>query len=485
MVPRFARKPRQANPTSPRQPVMPDAAELEVALRYMDELGSRALTRIVCVYELSVRVARKPPGNPSLAATYDFGQFTPHIEIAASLLPVPIVTGTSLEFGLGDVTVELQEAKACLLVTPRGDTALVLDAFISGDSDGQRVAEILAITCTKRMKLLVDGKRFLDWLRTEANAAGLALPEDLKFGQNVHQCVFPGGKLLEGIRAREPFWRIINRVAAPIEPAGQVVSFRPPELNYPGITAVGHGRGVSVIAGFSEEVENTYLLIAIMLITGLSVLHRSRENLFAAMSEASAAPTTSTTETRALATSLSIQLNELQLDLEFGVESYLDSVIIPEFIIEAFQRSLCDAMGLGAALEHSSRMLERLASVIQAKRLALDAAVQEQTERFQQQTERRARVFATVLALVTLLAVPPALLLAFFALDGSVQHSLWPVSVHAGVYAAVWGPFIVVIAVAWMIRKFFKVRSPLPDAGKTETPSVRPPSWRGLRDGSE
>ena len=120
-------------------------------------------------------------------------------------------------------------------------------------------------------------------------------------------------------------------------------------------------------------------------------------------------------------------------------------------------------------------MLERLASVIQAKRLALDAAVQEQAERFQQQTERRNRVFTTALAIVTLLAVPPAVLLAFFALNGSVQHSLRHVSAHAGVYAAVWGPFIVLIAGAWIARRFFKAR-PQPDTGKAETPSVRRPS---------
>ena len=172
---------------------------------------------------------------------------------------------------------------------------------------------------------------------------------------------------------------------------------------------------------------------------------------------------------------MSEQLNDLQLDLEFGVESYLDSVIIPEFIIETFQRSLCDAMGLGAALEHSSRMLERLESVIQVKRLAFDAAVQEQAERVQQQTERRDRVFGTVLAIATLLAVPPALLLAFFALDGHVQSSLRHVRAHAGVYAAVWGPFIVLIAGAWIARRLFHAASPQPDPGAAQMPSLTPP----------
>jgi hypothetical protein len=77
----------------------------------------------------------------------------------------------------------------------------------------------------------------------------------------------------------------------------------------------------------------------------------------------------------------SAQLNELQLDLEFGVESYLDGVLIPEAMVEAYQRSLCEAMGIRAGLEHSSRMLERLSAVIGGRRTALDAAVQEQAER--------------------------------------------------------------------------------------------------------
>ena len=450
---------------------MADAAELQVALTYMDELGSRPLTRIACVYELSGARASRPDGNLLLTGIYEFGQIRPHIDIAiaAELLPVPIVTRSSLEVGPDDVTLELHTVDVCLVVTPRRDIALVLDGSIPGDLDVQRVAKILAATCAGRGELSVDGEPFLDWLRGKAKDTNLLLPANLKFGQNVHQCVFPGGKLLAGIRAGEPFWRIINRVAAPSEPPGLRVSFRPPELNYPGITAVGHGRGVSVIAGFAPEVENTYLLIAIMLITGLSVLHRSRANLFAAMNEANAAPADfSTAQARDLITSLAVQLNELQLDLEFGVESYLDSVIIPEFIVEAFQRSLCEAMGLRAALEHSSRMLERLASVIQAKRLALDAAAQEQAERFQQQAERRDRVFTTALAIVTLLAVPPALLLAFFALSGDVQNSLGHVGSHAAVYAAVWGPFIILIGGAWLARWFIKARPSRPDPGQTD-----------------
>ena len=75
---------------------------------------------------------------------------------------------------------------------------------------------------------------------------------------------------------------------------------------------------------------------------------------------------------------------------------------------------------------------------------------------------RRDKVFATVLAIVTLLAVPPALLLAFFALNGGVQNSLRNVSGHAAVYAVVWGPFVALIIGAWIARRFFKPRPPRP-----------------------
>ena len=205
---RSAVRPGQAKPAWRRRPSTAGAAELQTALRHMDELGSHEQTRIVCVYELSADVVSKPSEDPSLlTSAYYFGQFAQHIEIAASLLPEPIVTRTGINPGPGGVTLGLHKVKACLLVTPRDDIALVLDGSIPGDADGQRVAEILASTCTKRRELSVGGEPLLDWLQTQATAKGLTFPGGVKFGQNVHQCVFPGGRLLTGIRAGEPFWR--------------------------------------------------------------------------------------------------------------------------------------------------------------------------------------------------------------------------------------------------------------------------------------
>ena len=199
------------------------------------------------------------------------------------------------------------------------------------------------------------------------------LPADLAFSRNVHQCVFPGGTLLSAIRAGEPFWRLVYRVTAPVEPRQRIGTFQPADLNYTGVIAVGHGRGVSVAAGFAEQVETVFVLIAALLITGLDVLYRVRRDLFKTLQEA-AEHANSMARARALITHLSDRLNDMQLDLGFGVEQYLDSILIPEYIIEAYQRSMSEALGLRTGLQDSSRMLDRLGSVIQARRTALDAA---------------------------------------------------------------------------------------------------------------
>ena len=434
--------------------VPPDPPELPLALAHVTEVGSRERTRIVCVYGLSDQLEQADGVDQRLgiADLYPFGRFSPHVRGVAELLPNPVLSVREVDVELPGGAQDLGPARAILMVTPRGDAALVLDAEMTGDPDGQQVARVLDVTCLKRGLLRLDGKTMIEWLRDQADASGLPLPDSLALGANVHQCVFPGGGLLADIRGGATYWRLVYRVAAPREPTEQAGTFRPPELNYSGYVAVGHGRGVSVISGFARPVENVYALMVIMLVTGLGVLHRSRGRLFAAMTQAGAPVTASIAEARTEISELSAQLNELQLDLEFGVESYLDGVLIPEAIVEAYQRSLCEAMGIRAGLEHSSRMLERLSAVIGGRRTALDAAVQEQAE-------RRDRVFSGLLAVGTLLALPPTLLLAFFALGPDTRRTLFDPRLHWAAYLIAFLPFIALVAAGWLLRRRIRASS--------------------------
>jgi len=425
--------------------VPPDPPELPLALAHVTEVGSRERTRIVCVYGLSDQI---DAGGQRLgiADLYPFGRFSPHVRGVAELLPNPVLSAREVEVELPGGSQGLGPARAILMVTPRGDAALILDAELTGDPDVQQVARVLDVTCLKRGLVRLDGKTMIEWLREQADASGRPLPDSLTLGANVHQCVFPGGEVLAAIRGGASYWRLVYRVAAPREPAEQAGTFWPPELNYAGYVAVGHGRGVSVISGFARPVENVYALMVVMLITGLGVLHRSRGRLFAAMTQAGRPATGGIAAARTEISELSAQLNELQLDLEFGVESYLDGVLIPEAIVEAYQRSLCEATGIRAGLEHSSRMLERLSAVIAGRRTALDAAVQEQAE-------RRDRLFSGLLAVGTLLALPQTLLLAFFALPADSRRTLFDPRLHWAAYLIAFLPFIALVAAGWLLRR--------------------------------
>jgi hypothetical protein len=405
----------------------------------------------VCIYGLSGQ-APVSPRSGELTDLYEFGRFAVHVKAAAELLPYPAMSVREVNIELPGSIQDLGPARMLLMVTPRGDAALAFDAELTGDPDCRRVASVLDITCLKRGQLRVDGKSLIDWLRARADESGLVLPHSLSLGPNVHQCVFPRGNLLEAIRGGETYWRLIYRVAAPREPAQQPRSFQPDDLNYRGAVAVGLGRGVSVISGFARFAENTYALTAIMLITGLGVLHRSRSKLFEVMRQASKPTATSTAGARSGISLLAAQLNELQLDLEFGVEPYLDGVLVPESMVEAFQQPLCQAMGIRAGLEHSSRMLERLEAVIETRQAALGAAIQDQVE-------RRDRLFSGLLAVGTLLAVPPALLLAFFALTPDARRSLFDLDEHWVAYVLAWVPFITLVTVGWVLRRRIRARS--------------------------
>lgn len=414
---------------------------------YVRDVGSRTATRILSVYGLSGGVP--DGGRGSLGEVWELGRFAPHVEAAEFLLPQPVVT---VDLDDGDLELPgappgLTGVRIVLVRTPRSDLALVVDATADGFG-GEEVAGVLAATCFERHRLRVRGEPLLDWL---GHAAGA--PE-LDFGRDVHQCVFPGGALLEEIRGGGPYWHIVYRVAERADGEERTGIFRPASLNYPGVTTVGHGRGVSVLAGWTEPVENAFGLVAITLVTALGVLHRARRNAFHAMSRGGRADLPSTAQARALVSELSTQLGELQLDLSFGVESYLDSVLVPELVIGGFQRSLCEALAVVEGLEHTSRMLERLDSVIEVRRSALESALQEQHE-------RRDRIFSGIVAVGSLIAVPPAILLAFFGVNADevdARRSIFDLHRYWGAYLLVWIPYMLLVTVGFALQRRIRSR---------------------------
>ncbi|MGC0399133.1 Mg2+ and Co2+ transporter CorA [Streptomyces sp. SAI-126] len=200
--------------------------------------------------------------------------------------------------------------------------------------------------------------------------------------------------------------------------------------------------------------ENGLILVAVGMISALAVLQRTRLAAFETMRANERAAAESPYEIRRLISRLSDGVNELQLDLAFGVEAYVDSLLIPEMVMEAFQSSLRDALGIPDSLDNSARMVERLTSVISARSAALSAQLAERDD-------RRDRTVSALVAVATGIALPPTLLLAFFganASDVDNRRSIFDAH-YLPAYLLAWLPFIALAAIGYLLLRRVSRRS--------------------------
>lgn len=400
------------------------------------DLHHSTMTRIRCIYDLSAPLPYEGPRTP-LGDTYDFGRFQRHLDISAVLTPTVILREV------------LSTATLTVLATPRHDALVLLDIDVHAEASAADIAEIVAQTCFDRDQLRVDDRLVLDIVQER-----LGLDRPLRFGRNVHQCIFAGGRLLEEIfadpRPNAPtVATVVLRGNRGADRGGPLGIIAPTALNNPGETVVAHGRGVSLFGGFAPAAENALSLSAMVLVSALGVLHRVRDQLFAALAANSAARLESTGDARTLVSQLSDELNEAQLDLSFGVEAYTDGMLLPELLIWSFHRSLSEVNGIGEVLTNTSRMVERLGTVIQARAAIMDASAQEQNE-------RRDRLFSVLIAVGSLLALPPGLLLAFFGANSSevpAGTSMFDIQRYWLVYAIVWLPFLALLGLGMLLRR--------------------------------
>ncbi|MFF6876184.1 hypothetical protein ACFY9S_12825 [Streptomyces sp. NPDC012474] len=442
--------------------------------------ATRERTRVLLLFSLSGRLRPRDTALGALVDRYDYGRFAPHLMTSQDVLPLPVlderVAPRRLRLPHGDRGLGLASLRILVVTTPRGDATLVVDCAFAGETTAGDLAVWLASTCFDRERIELDDRPILQTLAAQLGGRPLAL------GQNVHQLVFPGGRLqrelLSADEARKAILlnEIVYRGRMPWNPATPYDASLAPHVRNHGLTLSALGRGVSVQTGWAPHVENGLALVAVGMISALSVLQRTRLAAFAMMKANEQVLTDSPTEIRSLISRLSAGVNELQLDLAFGVEAYVDSLLIPEMVTEAFQSSLGDALGIRDSLENSARMVERLTSVISTRSAALDAELAERDD-------RRDRTVSGLVAAATLIALPPTLLLAFFGVNGTNvddQRSILDLRAYGTAYALAWLPFVVLVVIGWVLLRRVSTRSgsllPAPDDAFAPVPPPRSPA---------
>lgn len=417
------------------------------------DVATRSRTRICFSYGLTPRLPAATSGR-CISETHDFGRLEAHVEAGRDLLPRVVFChkfpSSTVDDGQGQplsLFPDMHSVQVFLTTTPRGGAVLVIDGELDQVIRKEDLVELLADTCFARHDIKIEGVPIIEWTKIRLKEVGINV-EYLEFGRDVHQCVFPGDPLQaefigyqDAVLVNRRASEILYRGTLPVDSGSQLGVNFPSGLNNPGSTFVAHGRGVSIFSGWTPYLENAFTLTAISTISALGALRLSRHEAFAAMALAQDTTVASARNARALVSQLSDRLNEMQLDLSFSVETHIDSILIPEMVVEAFQSSLSSAVGIRESLENTSRMLQRVGTVISARLSKLQAGDRERAE-------RRDRLVAVLVAIASLLALPPALLLAFFGVNASNVHSnnsIFDLHAYWGAYVLAWLPFILLV----------------------------------------
>lgn len=421
-----------------------------------------AHTRFAIAYSLTPPV-RRLPQEAELGAVFPLGGMQRFADVAGTLLP-RIVGLRKLDDGAlrGPSSSAPPHARVIALQTPRGDLLVVVEVTFAPDATAAELAGFARYAHLDRDALMIGDHTVAEWVRER-----LRVTQALKI-EYVHQMTFAAGELSERIVTASPpaDEAILIMVGRPGVDGGDMRIpsgvQTPPELNVPGVSVLMHNRVMTLAAGWDPVDEHKLLLVALLTVGVFTVMHRARGRAFRAMKYQAQAATTSVAEGRAVLARLGAEMGEVQLDLSFGVEAYVDSVLLPNQLMQNYRERLNVATGVDRAMANTSRMVERLGAVIQARAAVLAAA--EQGVR-----ERRDRVTSTTLAIGSTLAIPASLLLTYFGINSSdvdPRSSVLDLGRYWPAYALICLPFLVLLATSMMLRR--RIRSQPVDFGAND-----------------
>ncbi len=183
---------------------------------------------------------------------------------------------------------------------------------------------------------------------------------------------------------------------------------------------------VSIITDRTNDEAHADILSTIQAVGARSRLGRLRARTFEALQEA--APREDSTsqstnaisseglaERRATLTSLADELSRLQLSLSFGVEANMNAgLILPVRGVAEYHVALVEGMWLPQGVRFTSGMLDRLASVLQARETIARTEQQSLDEKLREDESRRAEAFQDLIAVLGAIFLTPSLVVGVY-----------------------------------------------------------------------
>jgi hypothetical protein len=343
----------------------------------------------------------------------DLRRLAPNFNAAQPLLG--IVTGEERDVPVTSTDgVVLTAASARLTGVVLPDNGAVLLVRLDFAADLPAAVTVLQQTCFKRktLRLGPDSIRLdEDVIKTLPVSLQTAFASGLD--RDVHQVLMPGSDLRAELGTAKDgdtvydaarVMQLVYRENCPFRPDTGDLR-KPAELNRPPNTICQHGRGVTVLDGAAEHIEWGVVLVACELVSALGRLRRIRVEATEELGRAKLVDPVRSQRRRELAAArkehgdIARRLGDLQVDLSFGVEQYIDSLRVPEIVLQSYRDSLATTLGLTGGAATTADMLSRLEAVLDTRRDELAAA----EARFDQNARW---AWAAMLTYATVVAIP-------------------------------------------------------------------------------
>lgn len=255
---------------------------------------------------------------------------------------------------------------------------------------------------------------------------------------------------------------LVYRVYDPMREGYTSISF-PKEMNRGWDAVACVGGFVSVLCGHQDYIENCALLSAASVVAATSEIRRARQRVIENFDLLKGSfDERFRGEYRLLLGEVNERLAEIELELSENIESVVDlGLWIPSLRVDDYHQSLIDASRLFERTQTISRRVERFTSIAAARAQRL-ASVDFEVE------DHRRRSWALVAALISVIAIPITIVLAFFGanaaeIDPSLsifdwERYLWIYLGTGGVLAIAGG----VVVAFWVLAHPSRRRSPRP-----------------------
>lgn len=241
---------------------------------------------------------------------------------------------------------------------------------------------------TERECLEVDGRPYLEVCCDGAS---------LDFAGDMHHLTFlPPDALQHGPAERDLVQRLVSRRDQRSRPEYLTARF-PPEGNRYEDMVLALTPGASVVGGHDAGVELTLVACAIQALASIASLRAVQREAFQALAEMRGPDETSVP---AWLDRQSLRLRDLELELSFGVEAYVDfRILVPSLPVEQYHRELLEALAIPSGSAVASTLLNRLGDAVKVERIQLE-------ERRARQDDRRWRLWSAIGGAVAFVGVP-------------------------------------------------------------------------------